>query len=467
MNRSIATVEAPEFINLKPTDLNPLMSSCDIKVCYTGLNANKTFLSEEKLTEFAKTLRGCPIVGYYQEKKEDFSTHGKVLSFDDDGLHLEVKTRPYGFVAPDSPVWYKTFTDIDDSGKEVVRKYLMCKGYIWDGQYPEAKLITEEGRPQSMEFDNNEDRKNYSGTWTNDFKNNSRFFIINDAVFSKLCVLGDDVEPAMWGASVTPSDEDYNFTEYTLDSKKFTKSLFAMMQQLQYALQKQGGQSNMAEVNTTPDNVQPVENEQKAPTPDFQAETANQPETKVEAPATEEQPVNEPAPAPDFEKKEEEKKEDSKEEEKKEDSKEDSKEEDSKEKEEEKKEKKDYALLSEQYEALQTQFEELQKQYQSLANFKAEIENQQKDALIGQFYMLSDEDKKDVIEHKTDYSLDDIKAKLSVICFEKKVNFDSNKPSENQENMTDNNSQVTTYTLENGDSDLPDWVKAVKANMNN
>jgi hypothetical protein len=39
--------------------------------------------------------------------------------------------------------------------------------------------------------------------------------------------------------------------------------------------------------------------------------------------------------------------------------------------------------------------------------------------------MLSEEDKKDVIENKVKYSLDEIKAKLAVICFEKKVNFNS------------------------------------------
>jgi len=39
--------------------------------------------------------------------------------------------------------------------------------------------------------------------------------------------------------------------------------------------------------------------------------------------------------------------------------------------------------------------------------------------------MLSEEDKKDVIENKTKYSLEEIKAKLAVICFEKKVNFNS------------------------------------------
>jgi hypothetical protein len=37
--------------------------------------------------------------------------------------------------------------------------------------------------------------------------------------------------------------------------------------------------------------------------------------------------------------------------------------------------------------------------------------------------MLSDEDKKDVIENKSKYTLDEIKSKLAVICFDKRVSF--------------------------------------------
>jgi len=75
--------------------------------------------------------------------------------------------------------------------------------------------------------------------------------------------------------------------------------------------------------------------------------------------------------------------------------------------------------------------------------------------------MLSEEDKKDVIENKTQYTLDEIKAKLAVICYEKKVNFNSDDSSE-----IDNNKEqeVTTFTFEELPDDLPDWVKAVKKN---
>ena len=75
---------------------------------------------------------------------------------------------------------------------------------------------------------------------------------------------------------------------------------------------------------------------------------------------------------------------------------------------EEDKEKK-YSLLESEYEELKTQYSELESQYQSLVEFKNQIENEKKDALINSFYMLADEDKADVIANKAKYSLDEPK----------------------------------------------------------
>ena len=69
MPKSISTISSPEFINLEPLDINPLMSSCEIKVLYIGQNRNRTSISKEVATEMSKTLRGAPIVGYYKEQK--------------------------------------------------------------------------------------------------------------------------------------------------------------------------------------------------------------------------------------------------------------------------------------------------------------------------------------------------------------------------------------------------------------
>ena len=70
MHQSIATIDSPEFINLQPLEINPLMSSCEIKVLYLGENRNHSYITKEVATEMAKTLRGAPIVGYYKDEKE-------------------------------------------------------------------------------------------------------------------------------------------------------------------------------------------------------------------------------------------------------------------------------------------------------------------------------------------------------------------------------------------------------------
>lgn len=118
-HQSIATISSPEFINLQPLDINPLMSKCEIKVLYVGENRNRSYISKEVATEMAKTLRGAPIIGYYKENKEDFADHGEQMVWDDEGIHFNCLTKPYGFVAPDAKVWFQKFNDSDDFGNEV------------------------------------------------------------------------------------------------------------------------------------------------------------------------------------------------------------------------------------------------------------------------------------------------------------------------------------------------------------
>jgi hypothetical protein len=73
--------------------------------------------------------------------------------------------------------------------------------------------------------------------------------------------------------------------------------------------------------------------------------------------------------------------------------------------------------------------------------------------------MLSDEDKADVVENIDTYSLDDIEAKLSVICVRNKVSFDLD------ENNS-SNEEPTVYSLNSGavdvDANVPAWVQAIR-----
>ena len=437
MHQSVATIDSPEFLNLQPLDINPLMSKCDIKVLYVGGNRNQTFITEEVAAEIGKTLRGAPIVGYYRESKEDFTDHGEKIIIDDEGIKFQCQTVPYGFVSPDAQVWFQNFEDDDGMGNTVVHKYLMTTGYLWTDQFPESSLPVEQGRPQSMEFQ----KESVKGQWKINYETGMDFFIINDAIIQKICILGDDVEPCFEGASVTAPDVS---TKFTLDDN-FRHTLYSMMQDLKSALN--GGGQQMDNLENT------VTVEEKI---DVQPETEF---TQNEEIVTEENvEIEDTSVSSDYVKKE-----DEEEEEKPEDEMADEETSETDETEDEEEEKKrntrNYELLEEELNTLKESYSALQTQYQELMNFKNEIDNQKKDALIAEFYMLSDEDKADVLANKEKYTIDEIKAKLSVICFDKKINFTLNEVEDKKEKEED----IVTYTMNNNeDSGLPEWVKAVK-----
>ena len=452
---SVATLHDPEFLNIN--SINPLVSKCEIKVLYVGENRNRSFISKEVAIEMAQTLPGCPIVGYYIENKEDFGDHGEQIIIDGEGVKFKKLTKPYGFVAPDSKIWFQEFQDTDEFGNVTIREYLMTEGYLWTGQYEECQRVIDNGNPQSMELD----EKTLKGHWSTNTNKGVEFFIINDAMFSKLCILGEDVEPCFEGASVTAPDVSSKFSK----DDSFIPSLFSMIEQLKTTLQEGGyimdGQTTQAveetvvteEVKDTEFQVIEGATEEAAEVEETVVEE-NFSEIKdnvIETVMDENQDTIE-----EFKKAEEDEKSKEKEEDKK----------TSEDEDEEtfkcgKDDKEKYSLLEEELSELKNQYALLETEVQELRNFKAEVEDAQKDEMINSFCMLSDEDKADVIENKSKYSLEEIEAKLSVICVRKKVSFDLD--SDNKEETA-----PTTFSLDSLDADagLPEWLKAVEKTKN-
>ena len=456
MRRSVATLDSPEFLNIQ--SISPLISKCEVKVLYVGENRNRSFITKQVASEMAQTLPGCPIVGYYIENKEDFGDHGDQVIIDGEGIKFKKLTTPYGFIAPDSKIWFQKFEDTDDFGNVEVREYLMTEGYLWTGQFQEAQRVIDKGNPQSMELD----EKTLKGYWSEDTNKGIEFFIINDAIFSKLCILGEDVEPCFEGASVTAPQVSTSFTK----DDNFNQSLYTMIKELQYTLNKVEGELEMpGEENFSKNQGENVE------TPNLENQTNI--ENQFQSSQQENDSVNEvdntdatassteSEESTDFAKCEEEEDKTDKEDEK------DDKDEDKKDEEDEYAcgdKKKKYSLLEKELEDLKVEFDNLKSEYQKLEAFKAEVEDQKKDELINSFYMLSDEDKADVIENKAKYSLDDIEAKLSIICFRKKVNFAVD--TQVEENNTVEAPVI--YNLDAQEADvLPAWLKAVDEHTKN
>ena len=532
MKHTSIKLETPcEFINITP--VNPLISKCQIKVCYVGdtPNRNGSIITKEVARQMANSLPGSPIVGYYNDAIGDFEEHNRVIDISNGQFKIKDTTKPYGFVDLGARAWFQKF---NDDGVE--HEYLMTEGYIWTGQYPECQRIIDQGNNQSMELD----EKTLNATWTKDDNGKPKFFIINEAIISKLCILGEECEPCFEGSQITKFsltfDEDFKqklfsmmndlkelikeggtkvFSRYAVeigdnlwnslwnyilekypDADNTYSSVYAIEGVCEEDSQKFAVLQNRADnkyyrlnfsLNETDGFVpadaliEVTESYIPAAEPQFSLEAVKTYETEYASKKkAEEEDKNNKDNKSNSDNKSEGKDnnsdnpEDGKDQKpigKKDDldGKGNNSDDDGNKDDEDKKKKKKYSLEDvTEYQELKTEYEELKSKYaaleteknslieeiEPLRKFKLASEKKDKEAMIAQFYMLSDDDKKDVIDNIDKYSVDDIEAKLSVICVRNKVSFDLD---ENKE------TKPTTYNLNNGEDDdesIPAWVKA-------
>ena len=532
MAHSSVSLETPiEFINITP--LNPLISKCQIKVCYVQdtPNRNGSIITEEVARKLANSLPGSPIVGYYNKATGDFEQHNKQIDISNGEFKLTDSTRPYGFVDLGAKVWFQDF--LDDG--QTVRKYLMTEGYLWTGQYPECQRVIDKGNNESMELN----KETLNATWTKDESGKPQFFIINEAIMEKLCILGEDFEPCFEGSSVTAPKVQFSFDpNFTTQFNSMVKemknlldkggtqvfttyavkvgddlwnAIYAFVDERQYAsidaILSEGerkfavlkdnagnfysldftvaedGVIQLADEVVAMDNYTPSEEPQfaLADVENFVNEykcgggSSSSTDDKKKKKKFAKQGKDDKSDDPDSEDNSEGDSSDSSGEDDDDNDPDDDDEgsdDMGKDGKDDKKKKKynleeipeyidltsKYSELESKYNALVTEKENLESQLEPLKKFKLDTERVQKQDMIkNQFYMLNDEDKKDVVDHIDEYSLEDIEAKLSVICVRNKVSFAA-LDDDNQHN------DPTTYNLGGNlfqDESTPAWVKAV------
>ena len=503
MHTSIKLDTPVEFINITP--LNPLISKCQIKVCYVGdePNRNRSIITKETAKQMANSLPGCPIVGFFNEEKNDFEEHNRIIDISNGQFKIKDTTRPYGFVDLGAKVWFQKF--LDDGMNE--REYMMTEGWLWTGQYPECRRILAHGNNQSMELDD----ELINAHWSKDGNGDPKFFIINEAIISKLCTLGEANEPCFEGASIGAPTIQFAFED------GFKEQLFSMISELNDYLNKGGekvftryaveiGDALWTALYSHVEGTYGIESvcedgEQKfAVLTDadnkyyrldfsvaedgaitFAAEaTLLEEYTPSEEPQFDAEAVAEYAKSKkkdEEEPKDDEGSDDGDEEKcpkcgkkKSECECEDEPDEDDDDKKKGKKEKynleeiqeyvelsSNYAALETNYSAAQARITELEGQLAELTTFKKGVEKAEKEKMIASFYMLSDEDKSDVMTNIDTYSLDDIEAKLSILCVRNKVSF-------NLDDNKNDGTNPTVFKLDEGMSDdAPAWVKALRS----
>lgn len=488
MHTSVRLESPIEFLNITP--YNPLISRCEIKVCYVGdqANRNKSIITKAVATEMANSLPGSPIVGYWDEETKDFVSHSKILEVKDGQLVLKDMTKPIGFVDLNAKVWFAKY--LDDGQDE--HEYLMTEGWLWTGRFPEVQRIIEQGNNQSMELA----EKNLNAFWSKDNNGKPEFFIINEAIIKGLCVLGENNEPCFEGAKITAPTIQFSFDE------GFKEQLFSMMNELTKLLNKEEqrvltrysvtiGDALWTALYEYTENLDCAydivgvyeDGEQK-----FAVLKADDKYSRIDFSINEDNTYTigtelvafdsyEPDAEPQFAaeaiaeyvaqkkgKKEEEDTEENEDTTKKENASEE-------EEEDKKKKKKEYSLeeipeyvelrdafntLKIQYDALEVNYNNMKTSVADLTQFKNTVLKEEKQEMINSFYMLSDEDKKDVIDHIDEYSKDEIEAKLSIICVRNRVSFE-------EENKPNNPTTYSFNDIDNKENTVPAWVKSVMA----
>lgn len=168
-------------------DYDDRFKKVKIFVAHTGENLNQSSFSLQALQKMSRTLPYVPIVGYLTKDEYgnvDFKGHESVIEIVDDELRIDYLGVPFGFI-PENPIIDFEFRE----GKE----WLTVEGYLWNKFEKYIKTIekTNGRKSQSMEIIN-----------VVGYVDDRDILNIENGEFSALCILGDNVQPAMVGSTL-------------------------------------------------------------------------------------------------------------------------------------------------------------------------------------------------------------------------------------------------------------------------
>ena len=181
---------------------HPNLLKCRLKVAKTGKNWNGSKFSIESFKKAESTLKNIPILAYIKQIDDE--------AYDFDGHNIELRTtetpnkivtkfhyleRPIGIIPESNNIGYE-----EEDGET----FICCDGYIWKRYANDGLdiLMKSDCKSVSMEIEVIDGILDEEDDY---------FFDITDFIFQGVTVLGDDVPPAIDGASITKYS---NFSAY-------------------------------------------------------------------------------------------------------------------------------------------------------------------------------------------------------------------------------------------------------------
>ena len=193
------------------TDLCSKNSSFDagiMRVCYPGVNRNKSSISREDIERCIPTMYNCPVVCTYHRDSDTLGSHDVALVHDSEGNLKPINvTQPVGVIPESAKVWFADHTDDDG----VTRPYLHAECLIWKRQEAYDKIKRDGISAQSMEIS------------VKNGKVIDGIYHIYDFEFQAFTLLG--VEPCYQGAALE-----------VFSAQEFKEQMSAMMKDLKDSL---------------------------------------------------------------------------------------------------------------------------------------------------------------------------------------------------------------------------------------
>lgn len=184
-----------ESDSFSPED--PQLRKGKVRVFYTGLNRNGSYITPEFGAKLALTAYMKPIVGTYDVIQGDFLGHDPSAA------------KAYGFVLPDSLEWIE---HLDKDG--ITRTYAAYDVIVWAEYWDEAKKIFDKSQSMEIMLDS------IQGSWEQIDEQDDEAFIYSDGSIAGLTVLGELREPCFEGAAFF-SMEDESYKKFSLAIKNY------------------------------------------------------------------------------------------------------------------------------------------------------------------------------------------------------------------------------------------------------
>ncbi len=190
-------------------EVNPSFDKGILKIAYTGLNRNNSFISKETFEKEINTMFLCPVVANYSTDNNQIGSHDIALKENTNGdMEMINLTQPVG-VIPQSANWY--WQNIEDNG--IVHEYLCTEAILWKRQPCYQKIKKDGITSESMEIDV------INGKMVNGY------YQIDDFCFTAFCLLGN-AEPCFESASLQLFNKQDFKEQYTQMMKEFKKAFF-------------------------------------------------------------------------------------------------------------------------------------------------------------------------------------------------------------------------------------------------